>query len=83
MNMSAHVKERPLVLKDNQLAIPADYNTYTLADIFEQARDKFGKTASLDDFTIEIERYQARGCLCCNDNSDYDLYFVITYNPQG
>ncbi len=81
--MSAHVKERPLEIKDNQLAIRADWSTLTIADILEQAREKFGETTSLEDFTIEVERHQARGCYCCSDNSDYDMYFIITYEPQA
>lgn len=38
----------------------------------------FGMDVKLNEFSIEVERKQVRGCSCCNDNSDYELYMVIT-----
>lgn len=57
-------------------------SSMSFGDLAHRITGHFGMEANLDMFDIEVERTQVRGCSCCNDNSDYELYLVITKRKE-
>ena len=53
-------------------------SSMSFGELADRITAHFGMDVKLNQFTIEVERTQVRGCTCCNDNSDYELYLVIT-----
>lgn len=51
-------------------------------DLSHSITAHFGDGVQLNQFDISVERIQVRGCSCCNDSSDYELYIVITRRKQ-
>jgi hypothetical protein len=53
-------------------------NPNSFGTLAQRITDHFGPDVKLSQFDIEPERLQVRGCMCCNDSSDYEIYLVIT-----
>ena len=65
----------------DEIKLSAGYEReYSLAEILERARERWGEDLTVDAININHERVKERGCNCCYDSSDYEDYLVITKN---
>ncbi|MCY1437713.1 hypothetical protein D9M71_538870 [compost metagenome] len=63
---------------DKKLYIEMQYGVHSFGDLFEKIREHFGADVTLNQFEIETDYLQVRGCSCCNDRSDWCQYFTVT-----
>ena len=69
---------------ETTLFLECNYDQYSILDIVNRAKEKWGDSIQLDEIEISSEYIHTR-CIGydCYDPGDYENYLVITYSPKS